>query len=80
MELKEDLKDEIIDRNAPNGSQRTWKDWLKDPAFYKVIFNLFLLERFSLECHKTKTKLITLANHNRRKQHNEPIRIRSKYM
>lgn len=43
MELKDGLKDDIIDRNAPNGNQRTWKDWLKDPAFYKVTFNLFLL-------------------------------------
>ena len=28
----------------------------------------------------TTTKVITLANRNRCKQHNEPIRIRSKYM
>ena len=33
-----------------------------------------------IECRKTKTKVITLVNHNRCKQHNEPIRIRSKYM
>ena len=37
------------------------------------------LERFSVERRKTKNKVITLANH-RRKQHNEPIRIQSKYM
>ena len=29
-------KHEIICRNAANGTPRTWKDWLKDPAFYKV--------------------------------------------
>ena len=36
------------------------------------------IERFPIECHKTK--LITLVNHNRRKQDNEPIRIGRKYM
>jgi len=30
------IKEEIICRNAANGTPRTWKDWLKDPAFYKV--------------------------------------------
>ena len=38
------------------------------------------LERFSFGCRKTKTKVITLTNHNSRKQSNEPIRARSKYM
>ena len=37
------------------------------------------IERFSFECRKTKTKVITLTNHNSRKQSNEPIRARSKY-
>ena len=35
------------------------------------------IERFSF---KIKTKVITLTNHNSRKQSNEPIRARSKYM
>ena len=39
-----------------------------------------LLELFSIECRKTKTKVITLANRNRRKRRNEPIRTPSKYM
>ena len=38
------------------------------------------LDRFLIECRKTKTKVITLANLNRCKQHNEPIRIGSKCM
>ena len=38
------------------------------------------IERFSFECRKTKTKVITLTNHNSCKQSNEPIRARSKYM
>ena len=38
------------------------------------------LERFSVECRKTKTKVITLTNHNSGKQSNKPIRTRSKYM
>ena len=32
-----------------------------------------MIERFSIECRKTKTKVITLANHNRCKERNEPI-------
>ena len=32
------------------------------------------LERFSNECRKTKTKVITPANHNKHKLPNEPIR------
>ena len=39
-----------------------------------------LIEPFSNECRKTKTKVITPANHNKHKLPNEPIRTRSKYM
>ena len=39
-----------------------------------------IIERFSNECRKTKTKVITPANHNKHKLPNEPIRTRSKYM
>ena len=38
------------------------------------------LERFSNECRRTRTKVITPANHNKHKLPNEPIRTRSKYM
>ena len=41
---------------------------------------VLVLEQFSFECRKTKTKVISLTNHNKRKQSNEPIRARSKYM
>jgi len=43
-------------------------------------FNLRYIERFSNERRKTKTKVITPANHNKHKLPNEPIRTRSKYM
>ena len=42
--------------------------------------NACLIKQFSFECRKTKTKEITLTNHNSRKQSNESIRARSKYM
>ena len=35
-------------------------------------------ERFSNECRKIKTKVITQTNHNRDKTQNEQIRSRSK--
>ena len=38
------------------------------------------LEWFSIECCKTKTKVIILANQSRHKQCNEPIKIQSKYL
>ena len=37
------------------------------------------IARFSIECRETKTRAITMANHNKRKQYNEPMRTRSKY-
>ena len=44
------------------------------------VIQCLMIERFSTECRKTKTKVITLTNHNRRKQSNKPIRARSKYI
>ena len=38
---------------------------------YVYYSNYIQLERFSFECRKTKTKVITLTNHNTRKQRNE---------
>ena len=38
------------------------------------------IERFSIECRKTKTKVITTANQNRGKYQKEPMRIQSKRM
>ncbi|KAJ7354726.1 Major facilitator super domain-containing protein 12 [Desmophyllum pertusum] len=42
-EIEDVAKEAIIDRSEPNGSQRTWKDWLKDPAFYKEAIAYFPL-------------------------------------
>ena len=39
----------------------------------------WIIERFSIECRKTKTKVITTANQNKDKYHKEPIRTQSKY-
>ena len=38
------------------------------------------IERFSFECRKTKTKVITLANHKEHRQYSEPIKTQSNYM
>ena len=40
---------------------------------------LHLIEWFSVECPKTKTKLITLANYKEHTQYSEPIKTRSNY-
>ena len=39
-----------------------------------------IIEQFSNDCRKTKTKVITLTNHNRNKQRREPIRIPSNHL
>jgi len=39
-----------------------------------------IIERFSDDCRKTKTKAITPTNHDRGKQHDEPITIPSNYL
>ena len=44
----------------------------------QCLFSYGQTERFSNECRKTKTKVITLANHNRLKPRDEPIRYQSK--
>ena len=45
-----------------------------------LIIHMNTTEQFSTECHKTKTKAITLTKHNRRRQSKEPIRAENKYM
>ena len=39
-----------------------------------------LLVQFSIECGKTKTIVITLANHKEHRQSSEPIETRGNYM
>ena len=48
-----------------------WMNWVKWGQ---------ALEWFSFECRKTKTKVITLANHIGHRQYIEPIKTRSNYM
>ena len=43
---------------------------------FKSLLHVFL-ERFSNECRKTKTKVITLANQKGRRQSSKPIKTRS---
>ena len=38
------------------------------------------LEGISIECRKTKTKAITLANHRGKRQYSEPIKTQSNYL
>ena len=57
---------------------------LSSRSFLLFLFTVFVshcwIERFSNDCRKTKTKVITLTNHNRNKQRHEPIRIPSNYL
>ena len=49
---------------------------LANPITYESQ-TLITLERFSIERRKTKTKVITLANHQSHKHYSEPIKTRS---
>ena len=52
----------------------------QESHFQVVVLILnFELEWFSVECRKTKTKVITLANHKEHTQYSEPIKTRSNY-
>ena len=52
----------------------------RKPGPHPSILIRYSLENFSNECCKTKTKVITPANHNTHKLPNKPIRTRSKYI
>ena len=51
-----------------------------DVKSIRLTFLLFILEWFSFECRKTKTKVITLTNHIGHREYIEPIKTRSNYM
>ena len=46
----------------------------------RVVALVLVLEWFSVECRKIKMKVTTLANHNRCRQSNQPIRTQSEYI
>ena len=52
----------------------------RDAKMVLVIECIYSVEQFSIECRETKTKVITLTNHKRCRQSNEPIGTQSKYM
>ena len=54
------------------------KSVLHDQSYLIVLKQV--IEWFSFECRKTKTKVITLANHIGHRQYIEPIKTRSNYM
>ena len=56
----------------------SWRD-ARENACEPVTVGLGL-ELFSIECRKTKTKVITAANHKAQRQSNEPIKTRRYYM
>ena len=54
--------------------------WSLFKGLLALLFSLFyVMERFSNDCRKTKTKAITPTNHNRSRQRHEPITIPSNY-
>lgn len=62
------------------GSFRYIASYVRSLETHSVTTVIVGLEQFLIECPKTKTKTIRLTNHNRRKQRNEPVKIRNNYM
>ena len=52
---------------------------MEESCLFFVAFVIAQIERFSFECRKTKTKVITLANQKGRRQSSKPIKTRSNY-
>ena len=61
----------ILNRSQP-ASKRGYL--VKKGDFGVPFLSIVHLERFSIERHKTKTKVITLANHKGRQEYCEPIK------
>ena len=64
---------------SQNGAQKNIRFHCNFCKFVVMYMYVHVIERFSNECRKTKTKAITLTNHNRNKTQNEPIRNQIKY-
>ena len=46
---------------------------------FMMVISFISIERFSIECRKTKTKVITLANQEGRRQSRKPFKTPSNY-
>ena len=69
-----DRFDKITKNSSDEEVRNLYDKWAAD--YDKVS----IIEWFSFECRKTKTKVITLANHIGHRQYIEPIKTRSNYM
>ena len=76
--VEADHKEKVILKNSRDFNGIRTHD-LCDPFEVRVIDLFHSLERFSNECRKTKTKVITLANQKGRRQSSKPIKTRSNY-
>ena len=59
--------------------KRTFGRSLSGQSERVFMLSTVLMERVSIECRKTKTKVITLANQKGRGQSSKPIKTRSNY-
>ena len=61
--------------------KRNTTDQQNDTAIpVKYLWTNIILERFSIKCHKNKTKVITLASHKGHRKSSEPIKTPSNYL
>ena len=65
---------------ASHWLEKTGARFLSQSVSVAIAIAQFILERFSNDCRKTKTKAITLTNHKRNEQRDEPITIPSNHL
>ena len=79
-DMRKTYRDQLKEIQQEQERERASQQKRKMPVSCVSQMVICPIERFLSECRKTKTKEITLANHNRRKQRDEPIIIRSRFM
>ena len=75
-----DDEEEQEDTIVVNGDYKLERQNSKQGSFKRQIVKVSTKQFFIIESSKTKTKVFTLANRNRCRQSNEPIRMRINYM
>ena len=82
IQESQELKENSENQNSKSTWLNVWTSWDKNKNFETnlLAYEAKYLERFSIECRKTNTKVISSTNHSSCKERNEPIQIRTNSM
>ena len=68
-----------LNKNQPKIHEHIYSNNTGTTSKPKVTLRYQKIDCFSVECRKTETKVITLANHKEHTQYSEPIKTQSNY-